>query len=65
MGLFCCVACFRQYYGDPKQKGGTLSGAYMRALFDDFVAAIKKELPNAIISWDISAWIGEQGMRTW
>jgi len=30
-----------------------LSGAYMRALFDDFAAAIKAQLPNAKISWDI------------
>lgn len=29
------------------------------------VAAIKKNLPNASISWDISAWIGEQGQRDW
>ena len=45
--------------------GGTLSGEYMRALFDDFVKAIKAELPNAIISWDISAWIGVDGFTQW
>jgi hypothetical protein len=33
----------------------------MRALFDDIVRAIKQELPNARISWDISPWIGEVG----
>jgi hypothetical protein len=37
----------------------------MRSLFDDFVKAIKSQLPNARISWDISAWIGTEGMRTW
>jgi hypothetical protein len=37
----------------------------MRDFFKDLVGAIKAELPNAVISWDISAWIGEQGMRTW
>ena len=33
----------------------------MRDLFNDFVKAIKAELPNALISWDISGWIGEDG----
>ena len=37
----------------------------MREFFDDIAYAIKQELPNAKISWDISAWIGENGMRTW
>ena len=37
----------------------------MRDLFDDFARAIRKYLPNAKISWDISAWIGEEGMRKW
>jgi hypothetical protein len=37
----------------------------MRALFDDFCKAIKTQLPNAKISWDISAWIGEATMNTW
>ena len=32
---------------------------------DDFVKAIKAELPNAIISWDISAWIGTAGFTQW
>jgi hypothetical protein len=55
----------RQYYGDTHQLGGTLSGTYMRNLFDDIGKIIKDSLPNAIISWDISAWIGESGMRAW
>jgi hypothetical protein len=29
------------------------------------VSAIKSHLPKAMISWDISAWIGESGFRTW
>ena len=37
----------------------------MRALMDDFVKAIKAELPNSIISWDISAWIGKEGFTKW
>ena len=37
----------------------------MRELFDDFAKAIKSELPNAIISWDISAWLTESAMTTW
>lgn len=45
--------------------GGGLSGTYMRSLFDDISVAIKSNLPNALISWDISAWIGQSGMTTW
>lgn len=63
--VFLIEPDFWQYYGDREQWNGVLSGEYMRALFDDFARAIKKHLPKAKISWDISAWIGEQGMRTW
>jgi hypothetical protein len=31
----------------------------MADLFNDFVTQIKTYLPNALISWDISAWIGK------
>ena len=55
----------RQYYGDTKQQGGTLSGTFMRDLFNDFIAQIKTYLPNALISWGLSSWIGETGFRTW
>ena len=56
----------KRYYGDTStQQGGALTGPQMRALFDQIVAAIKKNLPNAAISWDISAWIGQTGMTTW
>ena len=37
----------------------------MRQLYDDIAITIKKNLPNALISWDISAWIGQSGMTTW
>ncbi|CAF0944901.1 unnamed protein product [Brachionus calyciflorus] len=56
---------FWQYYGDSTQQGGPLSGEYMRALFDDFAKEIKSQLPNAKISWDLSAWIREDGMTKW
>lgn len=56
---------FWQYYGNQKQEGGPLSGQEMRKLFDDIASAIKKNLPNAAISWDISPWISENAMRTW
>lgn len=55
---------FYQYYSDAQQAGGTLSGDYMRALFDDFAKAIKNNLPNAVISWDISPW-ASKNMKTW
>ena len=37
----------------------------MRAFFDDIVTAIKSELPNARISWDISAWLSESAQQVW
>lgn len=43
------------------QQNGALTATYMRDLFNDFVSAIKAQLPNALISWDISAWIGQDG----
>ena len=55
----------RQYYGDHQQQGGTLSGEYMRDLFNDFAKQIKTHLPNALISWDISGWIGYGGFSHW
>ena len=47
------------------QVGGPLSGQYIRSFFDDIVKSIKKNLPNALISWDVSPWISEQDMREW
>ena len=63
--VFLIEPDFWQYYGDQSQEGGVLSGSEMRSLFNDIVSAIKKNLPNAAISWDISAWIGNDGMRKW
>jgi hypothetical protein len=63
--IFVIEPDFWQYYGDTHQKGGPLSGEYMRALLDDFAAEIKAALPNALISWDLSAWIGVAGMTKW
>ncbi|RNA07607.1 hypothetical protein BpHYR1_014851 [Brachionus plicatilis] len=63
--VFAIEPDFVQYYSDQRQIGGPLTGQYMRELFDDFVSALKSELPNALISWDISPWLGVEGMRTW
>lgn len=63
--VFIMEPDFWQYYGDSKQQGGGLDGTYMASLFNDFVSAIKAKLPNALISWDISAWIGQSGFQTW
>jgi hypothetical protein len=64
--IFLIEPDFWQYYGwTQTQVNGALSGTFMRQLLDDYVAAIKQSLPNTLISWDISAWIGEQGMRDW
>jgi hypothetical protein len=64
--IFLIEPDFWQYYGDKTtQIGGGLSGPQMRSLFDQIVQTIKKNLPNAAISFDISAWIGQAGMKTW
>jgi len=63
--VFVIEPDFWQYYGDATQQGGPLPGEYMRALFDDFAQAIRAQLPNAKISWDLSAWIREDGMQRW
>ena len=54
----------RQYYGDYIQSI-KLSGQYMRDWFNDFVKQIKANLPNGLISWDISPWIGDKGFIIW
>jgi hypothetical protein len=63
--IFLIEPDFWQYYGDSHQRGGPLSGEYMRALFNDMIKEIKTALPKARISWDISAWIGVAGMQKW
>ncbi|CAF0963330.1 unnamed protein product [Brachionus calyciflorus] len=63
--VFAIEPDFVQYFSDPRQVNGSLSGQYMRQLFDDFVNAIKAEMPNALISWDISPWLGVNNMKIW
>lgn len=64
--VFLIEPDFYQYYGNSsEQNNGNLSGEYMRSLFDDIVAAIKRHLPNASISWDVSSWINESDMVKW
>jgi hypothetical protein len=72
--VFLIEPDFYQYYSNSwnsqtsgfyQQNGGALTGSYMRSLMDDYVAAIKKSLPNALISWDISPWATQQQMTTW
>lgn len=45
-----------QYYHETRQQGGTLTGPYLRSLYDDICKTIKSVLPNAKTSWDISPW---------
>jgi hypothetical protein len=66
--IFLMEPDFIQYYmngGGYEQNGGPLSGDYMRALMDDYVAAVKRHLPSALFSWDISPWISQEKMNTW
>ena len=34
----------------------------MKSLYADYIKVIKKSLPNALISWDISPWLTEKQM---
>jgi hypothetical protein len=34
----------------------------MKSLYADYIRVIKKSLPNALISWDISPWLSEKEM---
>lgn len=47
--IFAIEPDFVQYYSDKRQGGGSLSGQYMKELFDDFVSALKSELPDCLI----------------
>ena len=42
-----------------------MSGDYLASLFNDFVRAIKAQLPNAMISWDVIPWASQSIMTTW
>jgi len=49
---------FYQYAQPGNQGGNPLSTADAASLITDIVAAIRKSLPNAILSFDISPWMG-------
>ena len=64
--IFLIEPDFYQYYGDTtSQAGGAMTGPQMRTLFDNIAQAIRKNLPNAAISWDISPWLSTTDMQTW
>lgn len=63
--MFLIEPDFWQYYGDSSQEGGANSGEYMRALYDDICKVVREKLPNAIFSWDISAWLKPDAMEKW
>jgi hypothetical protein len=46
-----------QYFSDKSQEGGPLSYAEAGALMGEITETIRKSLPNAIFSLDISPWI--------
>lgn len=48
---------YYQYASDTKQEGGPLTFAEAGAFLEDMVAAVKKHLPNAVFSMDISPWV--------
>jgi hypothetical protein len=48
---------YYQYFSDKAQEGGPLTFAEAGALMDEILATVKKSLPNAIFSLDISPWI--------
>lgn len=54
---------FRNSSNDQwKQINCPLSGQYMKQLYTDYIRVIKRNLPNALISWDISPWLSEKEM---
>lgn len=48
---------YYQYASDTKQVGGPLTFAEAGAYMGELVAAVRKHLPNAVFSLDISPWI--------
>jgi hypothetical protein len=48
---------YYQYASDSKQQGGPLSFQEAGAYMGDLVAAVRKHLPNAVFSMDISPWV--------
>lgn len=62
--VFLIEPDFWQYYGDPRQKCA-LTGLEMRALFIDFVKAIRTFLPRSEMSWDVSSWLSQEQFCEW
>ena len=54
---------YYQYFSGRSQEGGPLTYAEAGALMDEIVATVKKSLPNAVFSLDISPWISNPS--TW
>lgn len=48
-------------YSEPTQRGGALSQEGMASLFASMVARIKRHLPAALISFDVSPWVSDYG----
>ncbi len=63
--VFLIEPDFYQYYGSAEQKGGAVTGEEMRSLFDEIAKIVREHLPNAAISWDVSAWLSEEEMTKW
>jgi hypothetical protein len=48
---------YYQYFSDKSQVGGPLTFAEAGALMEEILATIRKSLPNAVFSMDISPWV--------
>lgn len=48
---------YYQYASGSKQQGGPLSSQEAGAFMGELVAAVRKHLPNAVFSMDISPWV--------
>ncbi len=62
--VFLIESKFSQYT-NSKQEGGPLTGEYLRALFDDFAKKIRDQLPNAIITLDVSVPMNVEDFKKW
>jgi hypothetical protein len=56
---------FWQYHGENQQQNGALNGQYMRELYDMISQAIRCELPNARLAWNIPTELDEQSFSNW
>ncbi len=63
--IYIIESKFSQYYNNPKQEGGPLSGEYLRALYDDFAKSIRAHLPRAILTFDVSLPMSVDDFKTW